>query len=77
MQLSDVFIAFSAREERFHHGFIAFLLFSFLGVPRWLPAAIFCDFGRPLEAFGTLLGCSWDPLSTLGVPLGVPLAPFW
>ena len=77
MQLPHVFIAFWAREVRFPHGFIAFSLFIFLGVPRWPPRAIFCDFGRPLGASGTLLGSSWGPLSALGAPFGAPLAPFW
>ena len=63
MQLSHVFIAFLAREVRFPHGFIAFLLFIFLGVPRWPPRAIFCDFGPPL-------GASWGYL-------GAILAPYW
>ena len=77
MQLPHVFIAFLAREVRFPHGFIAFSLFIFLGGPRWLPRAIFCDFGRPLGAFGTLLGCPWDPLSALAAPFVALLAPFW
>ena len=68
MQLSHVFIAFLAREVRFSHGFIAFLLFVFLGVPRWLPRAIFSDFGRPLGASWALLGCPWAPL---GLPWGL------
>ena len=63
MQLSHVFIAFLAREVRFPHGFIAFLLFVFLGVPRWPPSAVFCDFGRPF-------GASWGYL-------GAILAPYW
>ena len=63
MQLPHVFIAFLAREVRFSHGFIAFLLFVFLGVPRWPPRAIFCDFGPPL-------GASWGYL-------GAILAPYW
>ena len=62
MQLSFVFIAFLAREVRFSHGFIAFLLFVFLGVPRWRPRAIFSDFGRPLGASWALLGRPWAPL---------------
>ena len=77
MQLPHVFIAFLAREVRFPHGFIAFSLFIFLGGPRWPPRTIFCDFGRPLGAFGTLLGAPWGPLSALGAPLGALLAPFW
>ena len=77
MQLPHVFIAFLAREVRFPRGFIAFSLSVFLGVPRWLPRVIFCDFGRPLGASGTLLGSSWGPLSALGAPFGAPLAPFW
>ncbi len=77
MQFPHVFIACLAREEWFPHGFIAFSLVGFLGVPRWPPRAIFCDFGRPLGAFVTLLGCPWGPLGALGVPFGVPLAPFW
>ena len=77
MQLPHVIIAFWAREVRFPRGFIAFSLFIFLGVSRWPPRAIFCDFGRPLGARGTLSAGSWDPLSALGVPFGVPLAPFW
>ena len=68
MQLSHVFIAFLAREERFPHGFIAFSLFIFLGVPRWPPRAIFNDFGRPLGASWALLGCPWAPL---GLPWGL------
>ena len=59
-----MFIAFLARGERFPHGFIAFLLFGFLGVPRWPSRAIFDDFGRPLGASWALLGCSWAPLGT-------------
>ena len=47
---------------RFPHGFIAFLLFVFLGVPRWPPRAIFSDFGRPLGASWALLGRPWAPL---------------
>ena len=62
MQLSHVFIAFLAREVRFSHGFIAFSLFDFFWVPRWLPRAIFNDFGRPLGASWALLGCPWAPL---------------
>ena len=62
MQLSHVFIAFLAHVVRFPHGFIAFLLFVFLGVPRWPPRAIFNDFGRPLGASWALLGCPWAPL---------------
>ena len=77
MQLSHVFIAFLARDEWFPFGIIAFPLFVFLGVPRWLPRAIFCDFDRPLGAFWALFGSCWGPLSTLGVPLGALLAPFW
>ena len=77
MQLPHVFIAFLAREVRFPHGFIAFSLFIFLGVPIWPPRVIFCDFGRPLGASGTLLGSPWGPLSALGAPFGAPLAPFW
>ena len=63
MQLSHVFIAFLAREVRFSNVFIAFLLFVFLGVPRWPPRPIFSDFGRPL-------GASWGYL-------GAILAPYW
>ena len=70
MQVSHVFIACWACEVRFPHGFIAFPLFIFLGVPRWLPMAIFDDFGRPLGASWALLGGPWGPLSGLGVPLG-------
>ena len=55
MQFPHVFIAYLAREERFPHGFIAFSLFIFLGVPRWPTRVIFCDFGRPLGASGGLL----------------------
>ena len=77
MQLSHVFIAFLAREVRFPHGFIAFSLFIFLRGPSWSPRVIFCDFGRPLGASGTLLGSSWGPLSALGAPFGAPLATFW
>ena len=72
MQLPHVFIAFLAREVRFPHGFIAFSLFIFLGVSRWPPRAIFCDFGRPLGAFVTLLGCPWGPSGALGAPFGAP-----
>ena len=68
MQLSHVFIAFLAREVRFSHGFIAFSLFVFLGVSRWPPRAIFCDFGRPLGASWALLDCPWAPL---GLPWGL------
>ena len=77
MQLSRVFIACLAREVRFPYEFIAFVLFVFLGVSRLPPRVIFCDFGRPLGASGTLLGSSWGPLSALGAPFGAPLAPFW
>jgi len=65
MQFPHVFIAFLAQDEWFSHGFIAFLHFNFLGVPRWPPRAILHHFGRPLGASGTLLGCPW-------VPLGLP-----
>ena len=77
MQLSHVFIAFLAREVRFPHGFIAFSLFIFLGVPRWPPRAIFCNFGRPFGASWALFGSPWGPLNAFGVPLGALLAPFW
>ena len=77
MQFPHVFIAFLAHEVRLPHGFIAFSLFVFLGVPRWPPRAIFCDFGRPLRVFWALFGSPWGPLSALGVPLGALLAPFW
>ena len=70
MQLPHVFIAFLAREVRFPHGFIAFLLFVFLGVPRWLPRAIFIDFGNLLGA----LGLSWAVLGCLLGLLGVLVA---
>ena len=70
MQLSHVFIAFLAREEWFSQRFIAFLLFVFLGVPRWPPRAIFCDFGRPLGAswgyLGAILAQYWLQLGHLG-----------
>ena len=69
MQFPPVFIAFWAREEWVPNGFIAFSLFIFLGVSRWLPRVIFCDFGRPLGAFGTLFGRSWDPLGRSERPL--------
>ena len=68
MQLSHVFIAFLAPDEWFPHGFIAFLLFVFLGVPRWPARAIFNDFGRPWGASWALLGCPWAPL---GLPWGL------
>ena len=70
MQFPHVFIAFLAREVRFSHGFIAFLLFIFLGVPRCPPRAIFCDFGRPLGAsrgyLGAILAPYWLQLGHLG-----------
>ena len=68
MQLPHVFIAFLAREVRFPHGFIAFSLFIFLGVPRWPPRAIFCDFGRPFGASWARFGSPWAPL---GLPWGL------
>ena len=84
MQLPHVFIAFLAREVRFPHGFIAFSLFIFLGVPRWPPRAIFCDFGRPLGAFWTLLGClertwsaPWSPLGTILVTMLISWGVLW
>ena len=84
MQLSHVFIAFLAREVRFPHGFIAFLLFVFLGVPKWPPRAIFCDFGRPLGAswgyLGAILAPYWFQLGILApswCPLGPILAHLW
>ena len=74
MQLSHVFIAFLAREVRFPHGFIAFLLFVFLGVLRWPPRAILSDFGCPLGAswdpLGASLGAFWASSGALGDPLG-------
>ena len=91
MQLSHVFIAFWVPDEWFPHGFIAFSLFVFQGVPRWPPRAIFCDFGCPLGASWALLGCPWvplgppwgaccDPLGALGghqVALWVSLLMLW
>ena len=75
MQLSHVFIAFLAREVRFPHGFIAFLIFVFLGVPRWPPRAIFCDFGPPLGAswgyLGAIMAPYWLQLGHLGALLGL------
>ena len=77
MQFPQVFIAFLAREVRFPHGFIAFSLFIFLGVSRWPPRLIFCDFGRPLGASGTpgvFLGSIERTWSALWSPLGTILA---
>ena len=61
MQVPRVFIACLAREERFPHGFIAFLFFSFWGCPDGLR-----------ERFFVILVALWEPLGrSLGV-LGVP-----
>ena len=85
MQLPHVFIAFWAREERFPHGFIACSLFSFLGLLRRIPRAIFYEFWGPLRAswgalgvslvfFGSTLSALWRPLGDHFCLLGLRLA---